>query len=293
MLEMVVDARNTLGECVIWCERTGRVLWTDIEGACLFSYAPETGATISWSMPERLSCFALTSDTGRLLLGLASQLAFFEFATGAISPVCPVEEGLPDTRINDGRCDRQGRFVFGTFNQARPKPAIGSFYRLNADLTLERLPLQHVAIANSICFSPDGATMYYCDSLEKKIRSCDYDPASGSIGAQRVFADMAAFDGEPDGSTVDADGYLWNAVWGAGKVVRFAPDGSVERDLATPATQPSCVSIGGPDMNALYVTSARVDLDQARLLAQPAEGALFSAALQGVRGLEEPRFLLS
>lgn len=293
MLELTVDARNTLGECVLWCERTERVLWTDIEGAVLHAYTPATGGTASWTMPERLASFALTDDDNRLLLGLASRLAWFDFASGAITAICDVEAHLPDTRVNDGRCDRQGRFVFGTFNQAQPKEAIGSFYRLNADLSLERLTLPQVAIANSICFSPDGGTMYFCDSMQKLIQCCDYAAGSGALGPLRVFADLRSGSGEPDGSTIDADGYLWNALWGASQVVRYAPDGSVDRVLELSATQPSCVTIGGAALDTLFVTSARVGLDAARVAAVPGEGGLFAGRRDGVRGLPEQRFLSS
>lgn len=290
MLEMLVDAKNTLGEGVLWCERSQRVLWTDIEGAVLYAFHPETGQTSSWPMPERLACFAFTEDEDRLLVGLASRLAFFAFSSGAITPICRVEADLPDTRINDGRCDRQGRFVFGTFNQAQPKEAIGSFYRLNADLSLEQLPLQKVAIANSICFSPDGATMYFADSMEKLIRCCDY-AADGGLGPARVFVDLRGEAGEPDGSTVDAEGYLWNALWGAGKINRYRPDGRLERELRLPASQPSCIALGGPNLSTVYATSARVGLSEAALTAEPVAGGLFGAGQHGLRGLPEQRFL--
>jgi L-arabinonolactonase len=290
MLELLLDVRNTLGECVLWCERSARLLWTDIAGATLYAHHPASGQTRHWPMPERLACFALTDDDGRLLLGLASQLAFFDFSSGTITPICAVEEGLPGTRVNDGRCDRQGRFVFGTFNDATPRPAIGSFYRLNHDLSLERLPLARVAIANSICFSPDGATMYYCDSQEKMIRCCDYDPSSGGISNVRVFADLSQGSGEPDGSIIDADGYLWNACWGASQIVRYAPDGSVERVLTLPVSQPSCVTFGGPALDVLYASTARIGLSADALEAEPTAGGIFSTVVKGMRGLPEARF---
>jgi len=280
MLELMVDAQNQLGECVMWCERSGRVLWTDILGSTLWAHTPASGETHSWPMPERLSCFALTEDDDRLLVGLASQLAFFRFSTGEFTPIAKVEEGLT-TRLNDGRCDRQGRFVFGTFNEVEPRLPIGSFYRLGADLTLERLPLPHVAIANSICFSPDGATMYYADSPQKAIRRCDY----ATFGDDRVFANVEG-EGEPDGSCIDAEGFLWNAQWGGSRVVRYAPDGSIERIVATPASQPSCVAIGGAGMDTVFASSARVGLGQP----DAQDGALFSLKIEGVKGLAENRF---
>lgn len=281
MVELVVDGRNALGECVLWCERSARLWWTDILGSTLWARDAATGAVHSWPMPERLGSFALTASDSRLLLGLATRLAWFDMASGAVETICSVEADLPSTRLNDGRCDRQGRFVFGTIDENEPRGAIAGFYRLGSDLVLERLPLARVAIANSICFSPDGATMYYCDSPTQQIRRCDYT----GFGNDRVFAQIAL--GDPDGSCVDADGYLWNAQWGASQVQRFAPDGSVERSIALPVSQPSCVAFGGADLGTLFVTSARVGLGEREAHA----GGVFSVAVSDVRGLPEARFL--
>lgn len=285
MLEKMLDAENALGECVLWCERSERLLWTDILGATLYAHHPASGATERWVMPEPLASFALTEHAGRLLLGLASQLAFFDFTSGIVTPICEVEPGLA-TRLNDGRCDRQGRFVFGTFHHAEPREQVGAYYRLNLDLSLEKLALPACAIANSICFSPDGATMFYCDSPERVIRCCDYDAVSGALSQPRVFVTLAPGAGEPDGSCVDADGYLWNAQWGASQVVRYAPDGQIERVIATPALQPSCVALGGPGLRTLYISSARVGI------AEPAadDGAVFSHVMADVCGIAESRF---
>ena len=290
MMELVVDGRNTLGEGIIWDDRGGRLFWTDIEGSELWSHAPATGALQRWPLPERLCSLALTDDDGRLLLALASGLAFFDLASGGLDRICDVEADLPTTRLNDGRTDRQGRFVFGAFNQAEnPKEAIGGFYRLNHDLTLERLPLGGVAIANSICFSPDGRTMYYADSATREIRCCDYDIDTGAVSNLREFVPADAAPGDPDGSTIDAAGYLWSTRWGAGQVVRFAPDGTVDRVLTLPAPQPTCPAFGGPGLDVLFVTSATVGLQADQLANAPKSGGVFAYALP-VRGLAEVRF---
>jgi len=292
MMETIVDGRNVLGEGVLWCERSARVLWTDIEQSVLYACAADGSALQSWHLPERLCSLALTEDSGRLLLALASRLAFFDLDDGVLTPICAVEAELPSTRLNDGRCDRQGRFVFGSFNQdEHPKLPIGGFYRLNHDLSLERLPLGGVAIANSICFSPDGATMYYADSAKGEIRCCDYDPASGAVSGERVFVAAGAAPGDPDGSTIDAEGCLWNARWGAAQVARFTPDGRLERVLELAAPQPSCPAIGGPGLDQLFVTSARVGLSPLQLAQAPLSGALFAQTLPApLRGLPEVRF---
>ena len=290
-MDLAIDSRHELGECVLWCERSRRLLWTDIPASTLWSHSPATGKSASWPMPERLCCLALTGSDDRLLLGLASGLAFFTFSTGAIKRIVDVEAGIPATRLNDGRCDRQGRFVFGMFNQAdHPKSALGSFYRLNLDLSLERLPLGKAAIANSICFSPDGRRMYFADSMDQEIRVCDYNPCSGEVGAPRSFVPAGAAPGVPDGACIDAQGYLWSARWGAGQVLRFAPDGRLERVLHLDALQPTCPAFGGSDMSTLYVTSAHLGMRADDRAAAPLSGAVFSQAMD-LRGLPESRFL--
>ncbi|UVW29759.1 SMP-30/gluconolactonase/LRE family protein [Massilia sp. H6] len=290
-MDVLIDGQHELGECVLWCERSRRLLWTDIPASTLWSYSPATGKTASWPMPERLCCFSLTGSDDRLLLGLASCLALFTFSTGAIKRIVDVETDIPATRLNDGRCDRQGRFVFGMFNQVDdPKLALGSFYRLKRDLTLERLPLGKAAIANSICFSPDGRRMYFADSIDNAIRVCDYHPCSAEVGQPRIFVPAGAAPGVPDGACIDAEGYLWSARWGAGQVMRFAPDGRLDRVLRLDAPQPSCPAFGGPDMSTLFVTTAHLGMSASDRAAAPRSGALFSQAMD-LQGLPESRFL--
>ncbi|WP_039789099.1 SMP-30/gluconolactonase/LRE family protein [Herbaspirillum huttiense] len=287
---LIVDGKHELGECAIWCDRTQSIFWTDIHASRLWNHNPANGATHSWPMPERLSVFALTGQTDRLLIGLASRLAFFNLDSGEITTIRTVEDDLPTTRLNDGRCDRQGRFVFGTLNEDAGRDPIASFYRLNADLSLERLALPGIAISNSICFSLDGKLMYHCDSMAGKIMVCDYDTDSGAVSHQRVFADLAQQPGGPDGSTVDAEGYLWNAQWGGARVVRFAPDGSIDRIVEVPTAQPSCVAFGGATFDTLFVTTAHEGMSAEQRAQDKLAGGLFSVPHLDVRGLPEVRF---
>ncbi|CAH2805949.1 MAG: L-arabinolactonase (EC [uncultured Paraburkholderia sp.] len=284
---LLLDTKCILGEGATWCAQTGRFYWTDIEGVRLWRYDPRDGRSIFWAMPERLATFALCADPHYLLLGFASCLAFFDIATGETRSIVDVEPGM-NTRVNDGRCDRQGRFVFGTKDEAAPVQPIGGFYRLNHDLTLERLALPAPAISNSIAFSPDGATMYYCDSPTRVIRACDYH-ADGSVSNDRVFVTLTDATGEPDGSTIDRDGGLWNAQWGGRRVVRYGPDGVETERVDVPTAQPSCVALGGAQLGTLYVTSARVGLDTAVLADDTRAGGVFIAT-PGRRGLPEPVF---
>ncbi|SIT44368.1 L-arabinolactonase [Paraburkholderia ribeironis] len=284
---LLLDTKCALGESATWCAQTGRFYWTDIEGARLWRYDPADGRSTFWRMPERLATFALCADPHYLLLGLASHLAFFDLATGETRRIVDVEPGL-STRVNDGRCDRQGRFVFGMKDESKPAQPVGGFYRLNHDLSFERLPLPAAAISNSIAFSPDGATMYYCDSLTREIRACDYH-ANGSIANDRVFTRLTDASGLPDGSTVDSDGGLWNAHWGAARVVRYGPDGVETERVDVPTAQPSCVALGGSQLGTLYITSARTELDAAALARDTLAGGVF-VATPARRGVPEPVF---
>ncbi len=295
-LEVLVNAQNTLGECPLWCERRQTLYWTDIEAACLYAWQAADGQTRQWPMPERVGSFALCQQPGQLLLGLASGIALYNLDTEACSAVLPVEADEPRTRINDGRCDAQGRFVFGMFNQAPDGAALGHFYRVdgraglgNTGLLIERLALPAVSVANCIAFSPDGRRMYFTDSPRREIFCVDY-PAQGPLGKPRSFARLPEGDGFPDGATVDADGGLWCALWEGGCVLRFDGDGQETNRLPMAARRPTCPAFGGPALDTLFVTSARVGLDAAALAAQPAAGALFqNPGLR--RGLPEHHFV--
>lgn len=284
---LAVSAKCALGEGALWCARTRRLYWTDIEGARLWRHDPASGEHASWRLPERLATFALTADPHVLLVGLATHLAFFDLVTHTLTHIADIEPGM-NTRLNDGRCDRQGRFVFGTKDEAAKPQPIGGFYRLDHDLSVHRLPLPAPAISNSIAFSPDGATMYFCDSPTREIFSCEYG-ADGHVGPPCRFVRLEDATGEPDGATVDADGGLWNAQWGGGRIVRYDARGNETERVIVPTHQPSCVTLGGPKLGTLYVTTARVGLDAATLSHERGAGSVFAATVAR-RGLPEPVF---
>jgi L-arabinonolactonase len=270
--ELLLDMKHSHGETARWCHRSRCLYWTDIEGERLWRYDPASLHTDGWDMPERLATFSFCEDNRYLLLGLASGLAFFDFVTGSVTRIAPVEAGL-ETRINDGRSDRQGRFVFGTQHEADDPRAIGGLYRLGRDLSVEALPLGPVAVANSIAFSPDGATMYYCDSPRREILCCDYPADDAPPRNARVFARLSDDDaGVPDGSAVDAQGGVWNARFGGGCIVRYDAAGRQTARIDVPTSQPSCVAFGGVNLDILYVTTARGSQE-----GDPVAGGIFAA----------------
>jgi L-arabinonolactonase len=290
---LFVDCRCALGEGIVWWPRRGALLWTDIEGARLWMW--DAGGSRSWKLPARLGSLA-PCESGALLLGLEKAIfsADLDGSTPdalVLTPLAAVEGDLATTRVNDGRTDRAGNFVFGTMNQAEGHPPTGSFYQWSVRAGLRRLDLPRVGIANSICFSPDGGTMYFCDSPRATIMQCRYDAASAQVSGVRVFATLGPSDGSPDGSIVDADGCLWNAAWGAGVVRRYRPDGTLDREVFLAAKNPTCVVFGGPDLNELYITSARQEMSAEELARTPDAGGVYRAVIQSVRGLQDAPFL--
>jgi L-arabinonolactonase len=285
--EIVVDGKNELGEGVVWSSAHGEVQWTDILGRRFWTYSPSDGATRSVALPDRLACFAPLGGTS-LLAGFAGGLEVFDLKSGARRPIAAIEPDRPTTRVNDGKLDRRGRLVFGTMDEA-PSGArpIGQVYAYEGG-TSPRALVSGVRIANSIAFSPDGRRMYFADTPTKIIRCYDYDLDSGDLSGERIFATVEG-PGFPDGSTVDADGCLWNAEWGGGRVVRYTPDGRVDRAVALPCSQVTCCAFGGARLDRLYVTTARIGLDAAALAREPHAGALFVID-SGVTGLADTPF---
>jgi L-arabinonolactonase len=294
MAVLEVDSRCTLGEGITWWAAREALLWTDIQSSRLWLHSPGDGTTRSWALPDRLGCLAICAS-GVLLLGLAKSLAFADLDASPgdeleVRTVEPIEPDISTTRINDGRTDRAGNFVFGTMNEDERKAPIGSFYQYSAGHGVRRLDLGGIHIPNSICFSLDGRTMYFCDSTLRRIMRCDYDPASASVANVREFATFDDQQGTPDGSVIDSDDHLWNAEWGAARVRRYTPDGRIERSLALPAKNPTCVVFGGAAMDDLFITSSRQEMTPEELTHTPDAGSVYRVPRTGIQGVSDALF---
>lgn len=286
-LVRVGDSTDILGESPLWDERAQCLWWVDIRRPALRRWVPASGRLDGWPLPEMVGCIALAED-GRLVVAMGAEVSLFDPARERFETLARLPLRVEGHRFNDGRCDRQGRFFVGTMHNLTRAPE-GVLYRLQGRGTL--LPVLHgLCIPNSLAWSPDGATMYFADSLRHRIEAHPYDPLRGLPGEARVFA-ASTPPGFPDGATVDAEGFLWSAQFKASQVVRYAPDGSIDRVLPMPVDKPTAVAFGGPDLDTLYITSASQHMTPAELAAQPLAGALF-ALKPGVRGLPEPRFAL-
>ena len=287
-LRRIGTQTDILGESPLWDDRRQCLYWVDIRQPAIRRLDPATDHVQSWPMPDLVGAIAMTDDD-RLLVALPQFIAVFDTASGSLEPFVRSPELIPGHRFNDGRCDRQGRFWVGSMHNITRAPE-GVLYKLQGRGALE--PVQDgICIPNSLAFSPDGQTMYFADSLHYTLYAYDYNTTTGEMGTQRVFATTQA-PGFPDGSTVDAEGFLWNAQFDAGRVVRYASDGRIDRILELPVQRPTCCAFGGPDLSTLYITTTSQKMTPAELKLQPLAGALLAIDV-GVRGLPEPRFALS
>ncbi len=180
---LVVDCRNHHGEGILWNQQDACVWWTDIEGRKLWSFDPVTGETKSHEMPDRVCCFAPRAEGG-MIVAFPNAVSLYEPGLAAATQIAAFEPGNPNTRLNDGRTDRQGRLIAGGMNEGTGA-ADSSVIRIDPDGSVATI-IEGVACANSTCFSPDGRTMFFADTPEKTIRAYDYDPESGTLGAVRI-----------------------------------------------------------------------------------------------------------
>jgi L-arabinonolactonase len=287
-----VDCRCTLGEGILWWPQRRALLWTDIEGSALWEHRVDGQVTSRSSLPDRLGSFAIC-ESGALLLGLAKGLFVGDIdrqLDGALQlePVAEVDSDRPRHRINDGRTDRAGNFVFGTMNEDQDSPT-GSFYQYSATHGLRRLDLGGVTIPNSICFSLDGRTMYFCDSPDRRIRQCDYEASSARVSQIQEFVRFSDDQGQPDGSVIDREGCLWNAAWGVGLVRRFAPDGRLLGEIRVPSKNTTCLVFGGDALSDIYITSSRQEMSAEELDAAPSAGSVYQASV-GALGICDAPF---
>ncbi|MFL8990937.1 SMP-30/gluconolactonase/LRE family protein [Pseudomonas sp. QLc11A] len=289
--ELIVDARNAVGESPVWVPEESALYWVDIPAGGLQRWSADTGQVTTWKTPQMLACIAPHADGG-WVTGMES--GFFRVHPrndGSLDsePLAHVDHARADMRLNDGRCDRQGRFWAGSMVLNMGANAAGRLYRYSAG---QRGPLDSrlsgFIVPNGLGFSPDGRTMYLSDSHPQiqQIWAFDYDTETGTPSNRRVFVDMNRHEGRPDGAAVDADGCYWICANDAGLIHRFTPDGRLDRSLAVPVKKPTMCAFGGPRLDTLFVTSIRPGDDHDP---QSLAGGVF-ALDPGVKGLPEPRF---
>ncbi|AIO66000.1 SMP-30/gluconolactonase/LRE family protein [Burkholderia oklahomensis] len=290
-VERIGDMRCGVGESPVWHAGEAALYWTDITGRALWRWESETNRAHAWALPEMAGSIAMIADGG---IALAMQTGVYRVprpAPGAPLPepvlLAGVAHAADGMRFNDGRCDRQGRFWAGTMacdtSLAR---ASGRLYRLDSNARALAAECDALIVPNGLAFSPDGRTMYLSDShpTRRIVWAFDYDVDAGRPHGRRVFVDMNAHAGRPDGAAVDEDGCYWICGIDSGYVHRFTPDGRLDRSIAVPVAKPSMCAFGGARCDTLFVTSIRTDDD-------PLSGATFALDPRA-RGLPEPAMRL-
>nr|WP_293551232.1 SMP-30/gluconolactonase/LRE family protein [Parvibaculum sp.] len=278
-----------MGEGALWHPERHVLFWFDILGKELH-WCNADGSGIGSHALEMTASAAVWIDSDTLLLAADDGFHRYSIRDRSFSLLAPLEADRPGNRSNDGRCDPWGRFWVGTMDR-QAAPGRGALHMLGADLQ-PRCLKESLTIPNSIAFAPDRRHAYLSDSAEQTIFTLELDPESGEILDEHVFATTKGEQAVPDGSVVDSEGYLWNAQWDGWRVVRYRPDGKIDRIVELPVQRPTCPAFGGPDLRTLFVTSSREGLTASDLEKQPAAGGVF-AFQADISGLPETPFRLT
>lgn len=278
---VAVASPSLLGESPMWHPREQVLYWCDIPGKRLNRFDPAGGALAHWQFDTEPASLAPCLDGG-LLLAMRDGLWRFDPRGGARTLLAPPPYDTARERFNDGKCDPQGRFWVGTIYEPRDPP-LAALY-CYAEGKLERRA-DGITTSNGLAWSPDGRTMYWSDTKAHTIYAFDVDPPSGALSNRRVFArfapkqagqDLADYGGRPDGAAVDAEGCYWVAMFEGQRLLRLAPDGSVQREVALPVRCPTMPAFGGADLRTLYLTTGRENRPPAELAEQPLAGCVLS-----------------
>ncbi|WP_209536252.1 SMP-30/gluconolactonase/LRE family protein [Variovorax paradoxus] len=273
--------KDLLGESPCWDADAQALNWIDALGGTLWRLHAGTDAPERHELPAPVGSIAPCRGGAAVVVALRNGFARYDFATRRLEHLARIPVDHPKLRFNDGKCDPAGHFLAGTMHVDRQpgEPVMGGLYRLRTDGRVEQLA-DDIGFANGPCFSPDGRVLYLADSLERTIWAYDYDP-NGPLRHKRVFAKTHEFDSGPDGATVDAQGFFWTVLIRAAKLARHAPDGRLERLVDLPASYPTSICFGGPDLAHMYLTTIS---RSARLTGNKAEdGGLFR-----IEGLPAP-----
>lgn len=292
-LALVAACGCELGEGPVWRAEAGDLLFTDILGRALLRFRPGRAPGAAFEripLDSRLSAFAPVAGADDFLAVMERGLfrLTVDFA-GATAQGASLDRDavIPDSALmNDGTCDSAGRFVFGSkaLNETDGRGAMMRFDGRRLETLREGF-----VVFNGPAFSPAGDRVYFADTPSRDILTASYDPASGAMGAPELFARLEPDAGYPDGMAVDAEGRLWNAHWDGWRLTRYRPDGAVDRVVPAPVSRPTSLAFGGPDLQTLYVTSARRGREDAAPATEPMAGDLFALPVE-TSGAPVPAF---
>lgn len=286
--DVVVAAGDLLGETPFWSSFEGALYWVDIRAHTIQRWVEAAGEHRRWTIPDICTGIVPASDGG-LIVALRCTMAHFDPATEVLTPLCEIEPMSLGNRLNEMRCDRAGRLWVGSMRDYGAAIS-GSLYVVAGDLAPMRM-LEDIRVPNSLAWSPDDSIMYFADTTEGHIRRYRFDLAGGVLGGS-LPSIASGLPGGADGSAIDRDGYLWNARYGGGCVVRISPAGEIVETVKLPVSQPAACAFGGEKLERLYITTARQRLNDDALRCQPLAGHVFSVNLD-VPGIPEPSYRMA
>jgi sugar lactone lactonase YvrE len=278
-VDVVLEAHALNGECPTWSAAEGVLYWCDTFASTLHRFDPRAGTDEAWAMPAWTGSFALGSGD-RMLVALRTGLFRFDRRTARLESFAAAPFDARRFFFNDGKTDPRGRFWVGPawspLDARGEGPKGAPLYRVepNGELVAKS---PTVRISNGLAWSADERTMYHADTMAQEVWAYDVlDADRGILGERRPFARVEAARGGPDGAATDTDGCYWSAVYAAGKVVRFTPDGRVEREVTLPVPNVTMIAFGGPDLRTAYVTSSAMPFGTDRPSEERLWGALFA-----------------
>ncbi len=297
-VDHLLPVGNIIGESPLWVPEEQALYWTDTERNAVWSRAEKggpgadpagggTGFLRRWTLGLPVTSILRREGEGFLLV-TKEGIAFWDAETNLCELIANPTAGRPDIAFNDGAVDRQGRLLTGTMNFRELTAPDGCLYRVDPDLTVHLLD-SGLSVANGIGVSPDGRTVYVSEQFKGRILAYDYDPDAGTLSGRREFARLPEAEGLPDGIITDAEGFVWNAHWGGGRITRYAPDGTKDLQILMPVPIVACLAFGGAELSDLYVTTGRYGMSEADRKEHPGSGDLFRIRT-GFTGLREPRF---
>ncbi|KAM5127297.1 regucalcin-like isoform 1-T6 [Callospermophilus lateralis] len=292
-IEAVIRERHRMGECPVWEEETGQLVYVDITARTVCRWNPLSGEVQTVGLRDPVGCVALRRE-GSYVVASGTRLGLLDWATGQVEWAAWLDRDKPHNRFNDGKVDPTGRFVAGTMPEASApgvwEPGQGSLYTLYADRSVVR-QLDQLGIPNGLDWSLDHRTLYHVDSLDYSVRAYDYDVQTGGLANPRLVCQLEPEQGMPDGLCVDTTGTLWVACIDGGRVIRMDPEtGTRLCTLKMPVSRVTSCCFGGADYSDLYVTSAADSLSPEQLLREPQAGHIFKVTGLGVRGLASRPF---
>jgi sugar lactone lactonase YvrE len=289
-IDEVLPVRALLGECPLWCQRTCRLYWIDIDGRVVHRTDPTTGQDDVRHLEVRPGSIALMADKNRLLVAAEHAIYELDWSTADLTPLRELEPDDSPTRMNDGRCDPAGRFWVGSMDDpAGTGAGAASLHCVSADLAASVVE-REVAVSNALAFDRSRSIMYWADTPTGVIWSFDYHNETGTRAGRRVFIDFAGrLPGGPDGACIDAEGCLWVACVHGWGVARITPDGEVDRFIELPVQKPSMPAFGGDRLDTMFITSISSGGSRPAAPGQPLAGALLAIDV-GQSGLPEPVF---